>query len=248
MLNSVVRITTAGDLQGSGSIVGVESETIRGRHWPYLVTADHVIRSQVLIELDVPDPQIHGELFKSVPVEGWRQPLPEVDLAVAPFPYDHVPRYQNFLLERFVPSEAVVPLGGQVLYLGIFEPAQVPMARGGNLGALDAPIDYTRFGVRYRYAADLLDCRSYKGFSGSPCVATLSYAVVDSVASDLPPNTVPANPDGSEPQLRNLATLASFCGILTQHYSDENSCDAHGAVSRYGVCVMLPCDYVRAAL
>jgi hypothetical protein len=116
-------------------IVGVESETIRGRHWPYLITADHVIRSQVLIELDIPDSHIHGELFGSVPVEGWRQPLPEVDLAVAPFPYDRVPRYQNFLLERFVPCESVVPLGGQVLYLGIFEPAQVPMARGSNLGA-----------------------------------------------------------------------------------------------------------------
>jgi hypothetical protein len=110
------------------------------------------------------------------------------------------------------------------------------MARGGNLGALDVPVDYTRFGLRYRYSGDLLDCRSYEGFSGSPCVATLSYAVLDSIPSDLPPNTVPANPDGESPQLRNLATLASFCGILTRHYSDENVSDAHGAVSRYSVC------------
>ena len=41
-------------------------------------------------------------------------------------------------------------------------------------------------------------------------------------------------------------TLATFCGIFTAHYSDETL--AKGIVSRYGVGVMLPCDYVRDAL
>jgi hypothetical protein len=34
VLNSVVRISSAGDLLGTGFIVGVESESIRGKLWP----------------------------------------------------------------------------------------------------------------------------------------------------------------------------------------------------------------------
>ena len=39
LLNSVVRITSAGELRGSGSIVCVPSEAVPRKQWPYLVTA-----------------------------------------------------------------------------------------------------------------------------------------------------------------------------------------------------------------
>ena len=248
LLKNVVRITTAGDLLGSGSIVSVRSESGSGQHWPYLVTAHHVVRSQIVIEVDVPDPA-SAELQRGISVDAdkWRQPIPDVDLAVAPFPHEQVERWQAFSLEtQFIDDDAGVPLGGTVHYLGIFAPPDVPMARTGSLGAYDIPVDKIENGQRYRYHADLLDCRSYKGFSGSPCLGTLAYAVLDRPAP-IPPG-VPPNPDGSPPHLVHTANLASVCGILTSHYSDENTEDAAGVVGRYGVCVMLPAHYIRTAL
>jgi hypothetical protein len=171
LLKNVVRITSAGDLLGSGSIVSVRSESGLGHDWPYLVTAHHVVRSQIVIEVDVPDPASDGELQRGISVDAdqWRQPIPDVDLAVAPFPHDEVDRWQAFSLEhQFIDDDAVVPLGGTVHYLGIFAPPDVPMARTASVGAYDVPIDKVENGQRYRYHADLLDCRSYKGFSGSP--------------------------------------------------------------------------------
>jgi hypothetical protein len=170
-----------------------------------------------------------------------------VDLAVAPFPHEQVPRWQAFSLEsQFIDDDVVVPLGGIVHYLGMFAPPDVPMARTGSLGAYNVPVDKVENGQRYRYHADLLDCRSYKGFSGSPCLGMLTYAVLDRAAEV--PKGVPLNPDGSLPRLVHTANLGSFCGILTSHYSDEETDDAAGVVSRYGVGVMLPAHYIRRAL
>ena len=242
MLNSVVRITSAGDLLGTGSIVAVASESIPGMRWPYLVTAHHVVKSQVLVEVDVLDPLSFGDWFDPIPVEDWRQPLPGIDLAIAPFPRARVPRYQAFALEHFVPEGLVVPLGGPIYYLGIFAPLNVPMGRPANLGALDVSIVKDD----YRYLADLVDCRSYRGFSGSPCVSTMPYAVLDGDSVELPPFTQPESDDGTTPTLGRISHVALFCGIFTAHYSDETA--AEGVVSRYGVGVMLACDWVRAAL
>jgi hypothetical protein len=241
MLNSVVRITGAGDLLGTGSIVNVESETVEGLRWPYIVTAHHVISNQVEIGLEVADPLTRGEMFPPIPSDEWRQPLDGIDLAIAPFPRSLVARYQGVHLEHhFVPEDTVVPLGGQIYYVGVFAPLDVPMCRPANLGALDVRIDKDD----YVYRADLVDCRSYGGFSGSPCFATIEYAVLDEPL-DAMPGQIPRS-DGSLPKLGQVAHLASFCGIFTAHFSDEVA--SAGIVSRYGVGVMLPCDYVRDAL
>jgi hypothetical protein len=242
LLDSVVRISSAGDLLGTGSIVSVRSEATPEASWAYVVTAHHVIAHQVLLEIEVPDPLDHGKLFPPMPIDDWWQPLADVDLAIAPFPAELVPRSQATGLGQFIPEGSVVPLGGQVFYLGIFAPLEVPMARGATLGALDIPINVDG----YRYTGDLVDCRSYGGFSGSPCFSTLSYAVPGAAASPLPRELVPRRTDGSEIPLSPLGSVAAFCGIFTAHYSDKNPSD--GIVSRYGVGVMLPCDYVRVAL
>ncbi len=241
LLDSVVRISSAGDLLGSGSIVSVRSEATPEASWPYVVTAHHVIASQVLVEIEVPDPLEQGKLFAPVPVDDWRQPIPNVDLAIAPFPSELVPRSQSAGLGQFIPEGTVVPLGGQVFYLGIFAPLEVPMARGATVGALEVPVSIGG----YSYHADLVDCRSYGGFSGSPCFSTLSFAVTDQKAKALPEELVPRRADGSEIPLSPLGSVAAFCGIFTAHYADKAP---DGIVSRYGVGVMLPCDYVREAL
>ncbi len=243
MLNCVVRITSVGDVRGTGSIVGVPSEAIPGKRWFYLVTADHVIRNQIEIAAEVPDPLDLGEWFPPVAVQGWRQPLPDVDLAVAPFQRDRVPRFQAFRLDTdFVPEGEYVALGGTIFYLGIFAHLNVSMGRAANLGALDVSIPHES----YSYRAHLVDCRSYKGFSGSPCVATLSYAMLDDIPAELGPDVAPRRADGTVPTLGKIASVASFCGMFTRHFSDEAS--AEGAISRYGVGVMLPSDRIREAL
>jgi hypothetical protein len=240
-LNSAVRITSAGDLLGTGSVVTVKSETIKGVRWPYVLTAHHVIKNQVAVELEVPDPLTYGVIFPPIPCDAWRQPLPGVDLAIAPFPEHLLPRWQAVELESFVPEGRVVPLGGQIHYIGMFAPLNVPMGRSASLGALDVPIVKDD----YAYQADLVDCRSYGGFSGSPCFSTMAYAILDKPVT-LPAPFTPLREDGSMVKLGQVSHVASFCGIFTAHYTDEGVAD--GVVSRYGVGVMLPCDDIRVAL
>lgn len=240
-LNSVIRISSAGTLLGTGSIVSAPSETRPGVRWPYVVTADHVVCSQIEIELEVPDPLKPGELFPPIPCDEWRQPFPKVDLAIAPFP-DLVPRIQSTPLTHFVPDGSVVNLGGEIFYLGIFAALDVPMARAATLGALRVEIEKDD----YHYIADLVDCRSYGGFSGSPCFSVIDYAIMDGRQAPVDPGAAPHQPDGTPIPLAPMGSLASFCGIFTAHYSDE--IPAQGVVSRYGVGVMLPCDYIREGL
>jgi hypothetical protein len=239
MLNSVVRINSVRNLLGTGFIIGVPSERFPKLRWPYVVTANHVVERQIEIELEVADPFTHGELLPPIPITGWRQPLPEVDLSVAPFPQDQVPRFQGFPFEHFIPAGEVVPLGGQIYYLGVFAPLDVPMGRTGTLGALDISIEKPG----YSYLADLVDCRSYSGFSGSPCFYTKQYAVLDPTKT---PASIPPLPGGAIRKVGHVTEVVSFCGMFTAHYSDEKA--AEGIVSRYGVGVMLPCDDIREAL
>lgn len=242
MLNSIVRISSAGDLLGTGSIVGVESEAYPGLHWPYVVTAHHVIRNQVEIQLEAPDPLTHTQLLTPVESESWRQPFDGIDLAISPFPASRVPRYQGTHLGIFVPKGHVPPLGGAIHYLGMFAPLNIPMARSGTLGALDAVIDKSADG--YVYRADLVDCRSYGGFSGSPCFSTMTYAILDEGFEA--PEGAPLKADGSPLRVARVISESRLCGMLTAHYSDEAR--ANGAVSHYGVCLMLSSDTIREAL
>jgi hypothetical protein len=240
-LNSVVRVSSAGTLLGTGSLVSVPSETLTGVRWGYVVTAHHVIRNQVMIELEVPDPLSYGQLFPPVQSDDWRQPFPNVDLAVAPF-LEGVPRIQSTPLTHFVPKGTAVPLGGELFYLGVFTALDVPMARAATLGALRVPIKKDQ----YQYVADLVDCRSYVGFSGSPCFSVIEYTILDGEPPVLVPEMAPRQPDGTPVPLGRIGALASFCGMFTAHYSDETA--AAGVVSRYGVGLMLPCDYIWEAL
>jgi hypothetical protein len=243
VLNSVVRISSAGELVGTGSIISVPSEANPRAGWSYVVTAHHVVAAarEILIEIEVPDPLAEGRrLFPPVQCDDWRQPSPGVDLAIAPLPTELVPRYQSASFSEFIPEATIVPLGGEIIYLGIFAPLGIPMARAAILGTQEVPIKQPG----YEYKGDLVDCRSYGGFSGSPCFSLMDFA------TDEPPRVGdterPRRPDGSVIALNPISTLSLFCGIFTAHFSDEQA--AGGVVSRYGVGVMLPCAYVREAL
>jgi hypothetical protein len=245
MLYSVVRITSHGDLLGTGSIITVPSETIPRKRWPYVVTADHVVAGYEGIELEIPDLRNNGKPFPAIPAEPFVQPLEGIDLAISHFAMDKVPRWHETRIEHFVPEGHVAPLGGEIYYMGIFAGADVPMARSGTLGSLDIPHTKVNNGRTYSYSADLVDCRSYEGFSGSPCFSVMNYAAVD-MPAHVPVEFAPVRADGSQPKLVPIAIVASFCGVFVAHYDDPPS--GRDVESKYGVGVMLPCDYVRDAL
>jgi hypothetical protein len=252
MLYTAVRITSVGDLCASGFILGVPSESDPRRIWRYIVTADHVVRNEIELAVEVPDPlSEHGELYPPVPIQDWRQPLPGVDLAIAPYlshPSDK-PVAELNLDEHMMPEGSVPYLGGTIFYVGIFAIPEVPMVRSATLGALAMPVEYERTGHSYSYTGHLVDCRSYGGFSGSVCLAELTYARADLHAEPpLGPQTreMIRRPDGEMPTFWEPFHMASICGLFAAHFSDDPA--AGGPISHYGVGVMVPHRYIREAL
>jgi hypothetical protein len=245
MIHSAVRITSFGKLAGTGFIVAVGSETIPGERYGYVITAHHVIHTELGLEVQVPNPFANGELYPPVPVSDWRQPLSKVDLAVTPFPAPDDRNYQAIDVEDVLPVERRPrpKLGEQIYYVGIFEPLMRPMARSGTIGALE------QSGIPhegdYTHEADhLVDCRSYRGFSGSPCFAVVPFALLDQP----PPLGATADTLAETHRLADVQHWAAPCGMFTSHYSDEETEDAQGVISRYGVGVMLPSSEIRRAL
>jgi hypothetical protein len=252
MIDSALRVSSFGDLLGTGFLASVPSETLPGVSWGYVITAHHVVAGQIEIDVHIPNPFTNGTLYEPVRVDSWRQPLRTVDLAIAPLPRDFPYRYQAFPVKDMIPTERVktMTLGAHVYYLGIFEPLGRPVARSGTVAALD------QTGIPhkpYDYPAHLVDCRSYRGFSGSPCLAEFSYAHLEglpemSLPSQLldPEALGRANLDRNALKLGRIVHYEMLCGMLTRHYSDEVS--AEKVVSRYGVGLMVRSHEIREAL
>jgi Trypsin-like peptidase domain len=243
MLKSAVRITALGGLEGTGFLLRVAGES--GPHL-YVATAHHVIKNKLEIAVEAPEPFTNGGMYESTPVSDWRQPIPGVDLAVAPFPEDQ-PREATWLeMVLPLPGRPQPDLGQHIFYIGIFEPLDRPMARSGTIGALfQEGIPHSN--GNYRFDAHLVDCRSYKGFSGSPCVAEFAFPVLD---ASWGPAWIPGagiNQEEGRP-MGGMQYYAVLCGMFTSHFSDEDRPDADGAASRYGVGVMLPSSEIRRAL
>jgi hypothetical protein len=245
VLGAVVRINTFGDLLGTGFIMTVPSEADPQKKWGYVVTADHVIRGQVGIEVEVPDAFELKILQAPVTVmTDWMRPLPDVDIAIAPF--ELFPGVTTIRKELALPPDLVPPLGAPIHYLGIFAPFGTPMARSGTIGALDHQISKTGDGRGYEYEAHLVDCRSYAGFSGSPCFSQVAYA-----AANLPPENlqpIEASASGVLPELLPLRFETHLAGMFTAHVTDEVAETQDGIASRYGVGVMLPSKAILEAL
>jgi hypothetical protein len=239
VLASAIQVFSAGSFEGSASIVSVPTEA--GRSWPYLVTAHHVSQA-VELTVRVPDPLEPAKLSPPVEVPTWWQPFQGVDLAITPFPWWKVERYQATPLADFIPEGRVPALGAPVYYVGVFGPWGVPMARAGTIAALDVTVK-TQGG--YEFPADIVDCRSYRGFSGSAVFGTLAYAELRPTPN--PPAAALAQGHDEPPPLGRISHAASFAGVFTAHLSDEDD-DRDIPASRYGMGIMVPCDYVREAL
>jgi hypothetical protein len=129
--------------------------------------------------------------------------------------------------------------GSLIYYVGILLPVDRVMARSGTIGALDQEgLPLKRIHQDYDYTAHLVDCRSYTGFSGSPCFVDLPYASLKPVKPPIP------YPEELGP-LAELHHLGMLCGMFTAHLTDEGD---DGTVSRYGVGVMLRSKEIGEAL
>jgi hypothetical protein len=238
MLLASVRINSFSELIGTGFVVTVVSETVPENRWGYVVTANHVVDKYKGMDRNVVayDPTREGAPHTPIPVENWRQPLPNVDLAIAPFSIAGVPMYALKLEDHVVPTDLIPGpnLGAHVYYVGVFTLVDRVMARSGTLGAINVE------GVPGHGApVHLLDCRSYDGFSGSPCFFEIAYGT--DRQQDIPY-------PGPDPQLpfTAMAYFQLLCGVFVSHFSDEQS--AGGLHSRYGVGIIVRSEEIIAAL
>jgi hypothetical protein len=224
---------------GTGFYVRVPSEAGDG-HYSYIVTAHHVVDGQPNLDLVFPDPYNPGQVYPAQKTEGadWKQPIKGVDLAVLPFA-----RPDGFWVNALEVGKNILPglppdalLGMPFYYVGLLEPVDRPMVRSGTLGAIyQAGVEHTD---DYEYVCHLADCRSYKGFSGSPCFLEIAMPGLEEVEPPLPP----------EPGLGKVGHMKyahPVCGMVTWHLEPPKD---HPESSLFGVVAILPNDYIWKAL
>ena len=242
---------------GTGFFVRVPSEADDSLGYTYLVTAHHVIVGETNIEVEVANPFMEGALHAPLPVTDWRPttslvPKPAApDIAIAPFkrPAD----YGIVALEagkHLVPGLGPILPGAHFYYVGLLAPLDRPMARSGTIGAV-AQTGLASDLYPYDYVAHLVDCRSYGGFSGSPCY--LEYPMPGLKPATPQPPDLPSS-QGPVGQMQYQHTL---CGMFTAHLKSAPPEDVEDEVderykdqlvSRYGVGVLLHSDHIWEAL
>jgi Trypsin-like peptidase domain len=222
----------------------------------YVVTAAHVLKGKSSIEVQAANP--HGGLNEAIELREWHSPLPQYDVAIGRWPS----RSQQFWTVHPETFADLLPLLGQTIYyVGILTALgqPIPMVRTGSLAAMD--VEGLRLEHGYSFPAHLIDCRSYDGFSGSPCFLQTALMPID------PPNvTIDQIPEGMEKQamLNDGVSSASrpalftyFVGMFTNHTTnldayDPDDLDENGLpvnmVNRHGIGVMLPARFIVEAL
>jgi hypothetical protein len=222
---------------GTGFLITVPSTNPAGQRYGYVLTAHHVIWDQNRVEIQAPDPTTNGELHPPLAINDWRQPLDNVDLALAPVRDASGRIYQAIELEKnVVPPRTVPALGASIYYVGILMPLDRPMARSGTIGAVE------QYGIKhsggYDYPVHLVDCRSYGGFSGSPCFLDFTFASLTAMDES------PFTENVVRGAVGEMAHIALLCGMFTQHLEDREQ----PVASRYGVGTMLRSQEIWRAL
>jgi hypothetical protein len=228
---------------GTGFLCAIPSRLVPNARYTYVVTAHHVIEDQNdSVEVQAPFPNSMGsELQDPVEVSGWTQPLDGVDLAIADFYAVVDGTYGGLASEfHFFPEGGYPPLGGVVHYVGILEPEDRVMVRSGTLGALfQSGLDHEG---GYVYDAHLLDCRSYSGFSGSPCFIEIPMAVLESTDTEFPGDK--RDPSRRIPARGPIQYNALLGGMITWHLAHRRQEHA----SLYGVVAAVTSNDIWRAL
>lgn len=160
---------------GTGFFVGMPG-AVPGVIHPHVVTARHTVVAAF---------HHYGALYARVTVDGALVDVPMADwvipdavaddIAVSYFPYGGRMCWST---TRFLSEADEQPyLGDNVYFIGMLKwvpdmaASNVPMVRSGTLGAMNQsgiPVKMPDH-VKIRMRGHLIDCRAYRGFSGSPC-------------------------------------------------------------------------------
>ena len=220
---------------GTFFLVTVPSERFSDRRYGYAVTAAHVVVPENSPELRILSADAEMVSYTN---PQWMTPFPDRDIAVAEYPGDELPH--NMVA---VPLDSLATdvlgwtprLGATVYYVGLLAPieemahAVVPMVRTGSIGTLNQP------GVRVErqapQVAHLIDVRSRKGFSGSPC--WMETSVVG---------------PGPIPKIGSEEAPTDLSGFSVHHYTQALVGILIGHVDEWGVGVVLPIEQLREVL
>lgn len=240
---------------GTAFLVSVPSELFPNRNYVYAVTASHVIAGGEKTWLRF-NTQAGDVTDMAVPE--WFSIDPAADVAVTtvgPLALGLV-KWRAVPLEHFLDSSPDLEphLGDDVYFIGLLAQMRamveqnIPMVRSGTLGRLyqtDVPLKRPD-GTVFRVTGHLIDCRSYGGFSGSPCFVQFEfYKQVDT----------PSSPGGPIGNLQHRATL--LLGLISGHWDDPHEARPTGGVFQTGtfqyaintgVGVVTPVESIREAL
>ncbi|MGC2297102.1 MAG: serine protease [Candidatus Dormiibacterota bacterium] len=232
---------------GTGFLMTVNSATKPNVRYGYVLTAAHVLKDHPG-KWEIQIPHIYtGVLSEPMVVTDWQTPIPKLDLAVAMVPPSAGQTWTALPIETAVaeyPRGGLFPhLGEPVYYIGILMPLDRAMVRSGTLGAIDQEgVDHDG---GWEYPCHLVDCRSYGGFSGSPCFVEFAFP-------GLTPRPLPAamrlleqHPSAPGGEFGRMGYFAAFCGMFTESLADKSLGIPY---TRYGVGVMLRAAEIQEAL
>jgi Trypsin-like peptidase domain len=162
---------------GTGFLVAVPGESDPARwEYIYIVTAAHCVRPQsaYYVRLSARDGGVTDVRLE----EGWTF-HPKQDVAVTGFDTHQLRetfKWRAFPITPFTDYSRSPELGDPVHFLGLLPrftsmaDMNLPMVRSGSVGALyQSNVPLRVADTVFHVDAHLVDCRSYAGFSGSPC-------------------------------------------------------------------------------
>jgi hypothetical protein len=239
---------------GTGFLVSIGESLAHA----YIVTARHVVHNAKTTYVRVP---IEGgsEPVVDLPVPEWFKSDERKDVAVCPIdlPVNHTMVSTN--LTQFVDDPSWdedkewlrtgmrLELGDLVYFIGLLgkieamTEAGIPIVRSGTLARLwqdDMPV-VEKDGTERRITAHLIDCRSFGGFSGSPCYVEHSRAGIVQVESGPAVTT---------------KYRTSLLGMIGGHFDDWANVKSQYGASDFkapvntGVGYVLPAEYIRETL
>jgi len=217
----------------------------------YLVTAAHVLWDQedLTVRFRVPTASgiawVDEQPLGNVIYEHW-----DADVAVIPLADREFDMHAIAMERQTVGMDALPQWGQEAYYVGLLDPVfrmgdeAIPMVRSGSVGAMYQTIqpDQDKPG----FPAHLIDCRSYRGFSGSPVLVQFGYPGPMTPANTPIPDRLlsdDSTPDVSE--LGRMQYLTLLLGLLVQHIDDKQVVPI---ASNVGIGIVLPVDRIWEVL
>lgn len=228
-----VKVMHKWETVGTGFFVVIPNEGNPDQHHCYVVTAAHVVDGEpsTFIRFRAIDENIMDKKVAQWVIH------PTADVAVAEIWFDPledatlVP-FNAFLLQDALDLAPTRPrLGTTVYFIGqlggvpSMDKAMIPMVRSGTIGAMNQPVR-DRKGITR--VVHLIDCKSFYGFSGSPCVCQELLFMRD---------------EGVDPVMVERTRLM---GLLTAHFDDtERQMGEPTMKIHVGVGIVQPVERVR---